>query len=133
MTAAQGSIQLTWSSYDLTFSEFLNDALPRTFVSTAALRTSATGSQVMSGAPFAARYIWAISAHLSASDAESLMNMFKAFDDTRSTGQLPVIAVDDYTFGSRVTGSAVFTTAPSISRAGAQKGFVQVDFAVSEV
>lgn len=133
MTAAKGSIQITWTTYDLTFSDFTEGALPRTFVSTSQLRTSSTGAQILSGAPYTAKFVWAVSANVTAADAENLMAMFKAFDDERSLGTLPVMTVDDYTFGSRVTAPAVFTTPPTIEKLGNLESHYTVSFGVTEV
>ena len=133
MTAAKGSIQIQWSTYDLTFSDFTDGSLPRSFVQTSDLRTSATGAQILSGAPYAAKTIWAISANVKAEDAESLLDMFSSFENSRSVGNLPAIAVDDYTFGGRVLKNAVFTTAPTVSKLGALESHYTVTFGITEV
>ena len=122
------SVRIQWSTYDFTFTDFTGGELPRTFVSTSALTRSATGAQVYGGAPYTAKYIWAISVVSDKEEARQIMDMFEAFDQERSTGNLPKITVTDTTFGPAVTGEAVFTTPPSVGRWG---GAAALSYAVS--
>lgn len=129
-----GSIRLQWSTYDLTLAEFAGGELPRNFVSTAALNRSATGAQVYSGAPYAAKYIWAINAICDEDRATTIMNMFAGFDSKRAQGELPQITVTDTTFGATINADGVFTTAPSVSRWGGPSSLAySVAFGITQV
>ena len=133
MAATAGQIELVYSTYTLNFSEFLDQELPRQFVSESSLSLSAQGAQVYSGAPFAAKYIWTINVPVTNAVAQDAVAAFQAFDTARANGDLPTVAVDDFTFGARVTGSAVFTTPPSISKFGRSTTHVVVTFGLSQV
>ena len=133
MAAQPGQLEISYGAFLLVFDTFVDGELPRTFVETAALSRSVTGTQVYSGAPYSAKYLWTINSRVTTLNAEELYLMFRAFDNERSTGGLPQIAIDDYTFMTRVTGQAVFTTAPTISRQGAQSQHMVINFGMSEV
>ena len=76
--AASGQLELVYSTYTLNFSEFLETDLPRQFVSESNLALSAQGAQVYSGAPFAAKYIWTISAPVTKQVARDIVAAFQA-------------------------------------------------------
>ena len=133
MAAAAGQLELVYSTYTFTFSEFLDMELPRQYVSDSSLTLSTQGAQVYSGAPFAAKFIWTVNCPVTNSVAQDITAAFDAFEAQRAGGALPTVAVDDFTFGSRVTGNAVFTTPPSISKFGRSTQFVVVTFGLSQV
>ena len=133
MAAALGQIELVYSTYTLTFSEFMATDLPRQFVSESNLALSAQGAQIYSGAPYAAKFVWTIDVPVTKQVAEDLISAYQEFEAERANGLLPTVAVDDYTFGSRVTGSAVFTTPPAISKFGLSPTHVLVTFGLSQV
>lgn len=118
MAATAGAIEISWSGSVFLFDRFTDEALPRNFVQTTALTTSTTGAQILSGPPIGARFIWAFSVIVSAATAQGVQQLFVDFDAQRALGELPVIAVDDKTFGAQVSADAVFTTPPSVSRFG---------------
>ena len=107
--------------------------LPRQYVGSSNLTLSTQGSQVYSGAPFAAKLIWTINCPVTNAVAQDITTAFDAFETQRANGALPTVAVDDFTFGSRVTGNAVFSTPPSISRFGLSTQLVVVTFGLSQV
>ena len=133
MAAASGQIELVYSTYTFNFSEFMTTDLCRQFVSESSLSLSAQGAQVYSGAPFTAKYVWTIDVPVTKQVAEDIVAAFEAFDLERANGALPTVAVDDFTFGSRVTGSAVFTTPPAISKFGLSTTQVLIAFGLSQV
>lgn len=133
MTAAAGQLELAYAPYTFNFSEFLDQELPRQFISESSLGLSAQGTQIYSGAPFAAKYIWTINVPVTKQVAQDIVAAFQAFDTERANGNLPVVSVDDFTFGSSVTGDAVFTTPPSISKFGRSTTHVVITFGLSQV
>lgn len=128
-----GQIRITYESYSVIFAVFIDRALPRTFVASTVYSQSMTGSQVLSGTPYAAKYLWTISSQVSDTDAESLMLMYRAFDAERSTGATPVILIEDRTFGATVTAHAVVTTPPTISKVGNLSDVCTVALGLTEV
>ena len=128
-----GQIKVTYEAYSVIFAVFTDVALPRTFVASTTYSQSLTGSQVISGTPYSAKYLWTISSQVSAEDAENLMLMYRAFDDMRSLGATPVVSVEDRTFGATVTANAVITTPPSISRVGSLGNTYAVALGLTEV
>ena len=133
MAAASGQLELVYSTYTFNFSEFMDQELPRQFVSEASLGLSAQGAQVYSGAPFGAKYIWTVMVPVTKQVAQDIEQAFITFDEQRANGLLPTVAVDDFTFGNRVTGTAVFTTPPSITKFGRSTTHVLVTFGLSQV
>ena len=133
MTVTAGQLELNYSTYTFNFSEFLDEDLPRQFVSESSLGVSAQGSQVYAGAPYTAKYIWTINCPVTKAEAESIVAAFQDFDSRRASGELPAIVVDDFTFGSRVVGNTVFSTPPSISKFGNSVTHAIVTFGLTQV
>ena len=99
--------------YDITFTEFADSALPRSYSSDVSYDLSANGATILSGPAFRQKYIWAISAHQRPEKAQEFDAMFRAWDEDRSNGYNAAVGIIDDTFGTQVSGSAVFSTAPS--------------------
>lgn len=128
------SIRLVYDAYDLEFTDFVDGALPRTFVATAALNRSATGAQILSGTPYATKFIWAINAIVTKEVALEVMNMFAAWDTERATGSRPTVSITDTTFGSSLAADGVITTAPTVQRwGGASSKHYSVAFGLTQV
>ena len=54
----RGELNVMGKTRDISeFTDFVDGALPRTFVATAALNRSATGAQILSGTPYATKFI----------------------------------------------------------------------------
>lgn len=133
MTAAAGQIELTYSTYTFSFSEFLDEDLPRQFISEASVGVSAQGAQIYAGAPYTAKHIWTINCPVTKVEAQSIVAAFQDFDSRRASGELPTVTVDDFTFGSRVTANTVFSTPPSVSKFGNSTTHAIITFGLTEV
>ena len=112
------SIRLEYDTYDVEYADFVDGALPRTFIATAALTRSVTGAQVLSGTPYATKYIWAINVVVTKEVALETMSMFAAWDAERANGTQPTVTLTDTTFGDSISSQAVLTTAPTVQRWG---------------
>lgn len=99
--------------YDITFTEFTDSSLPRTYSGDTSYGQSVTGASVLTGPAYMQKYIWTISAHLTPSKAQELDAMFRDWDLDRSSGQSAAVGIIDRTFGSEVNSSALFSTPPS--------------------
>ena len=117
--------------YSFTFENFTDNALPRTYQANASFSQSANGTSIISGPAYRQKYVWAISALVSTTEATSFDTMFQAWDTDRSNGLAAACGVSDETFGSTVSSSAVFSTPPSYLRMG--PGFTLVAFGLTEV
>jgi hypothetical protein len=133
MTAAVGQLELVYSTYSFNFSEFLDEDLPRQFISDSSVGVSAQGAQIYSGAPYTAKYIWTINCPVTKAEAQSIVAAYQDFDSLRAGGGLPTVAVDDLTFGSRETANAVFSTPPSVSKLGRSPTHVLITFGLTQV
>jgi len=99
--------------YDITFTDFTDSSLPRTYMADASYDMSANGASILGGPAFRQKYIWTISCHQTPAKAQELDAMFRAWDIDRSDGYAAAIGIVDETFGSQVTTSALFSTPPS--------------------
>lgn len=104
--------------YNIVFDRFSDAEIARTYAGTASFSRGVAGSSVLSGPPVRQRYIWAISATLKNSEAQSLDAMFRAWDADRAAGHAAAIGIVDETFGDRVAASAVITTPPTFGKQG---------------
>jgi len=120
MTVSQIGVSYTPAGgspvYSFVFKEFVDTALPRSYIGSASFEISAGGTAVLSGPTVRERHIWAISAVLPKAQAESFDAMFKAWDNDRSDGLAAAVGVIDETFGPDVNTNAVFSTPPTYSR-----------------
>jgi len=102
--------------YSFTFSEFSGAELPRTYQGNTTFSQSASGTSIITGAPYRQKYIWAISGPMTTAQAASFDAMFQAWDVDRSNGLAAAVGVTDETFGTTVNTSAVISTPPTYSR-----------------
>lgn len=99
--------------YDITFTEFTDNSLPRGYLAEASYETSANGATILGGPAFRQKYFWTISCHQSPAKAQELDAMFRAWDQDRSNGYSAAIGLIDETFGPQISTSALFSTPPS--------------------
>ena len=117
--------------YDITFTDFTDNSLPRVYDSSLNYGQSVTGASVLTGPAFRQKYMWTISAHLTKTKALELDAMFQAWDEDRSNGLNAAVGLIDKTFGPEISTSAIFSTTPSyVYYSGA---VVVVSFGLSEV
>lgn len=102
--------------YNLSFSDFTDQALPRSYGDSANLGRSANGATILTGPAFRQKYIWAISCIVPTADAESLDLLFRGWDTDRAAGLAAAVGVLDETFGSPVSSNTTFSTPPSFDR-----------------
>ena len=119
------------TAYNLTFREFSTQTIGRSYLPQVELSRAVSGSQILTGPPNRAKYLWAISAPLKKEDALVLDSMYRAWDQDRGTGISAAVGILDQNFGPDVSGSAVFSTPPSFTYIS--KTFIVVDFALTEV
>ena len=119
------------TAYNLTFREFTSQEIARTYLPQGDFSRSVSGSQILTGAPVRAKFLWAISAPLQKSDALILDSMYRAWDQDRGSGISAAVGILDQNFGPDVSGSAVFSTAPGFTYLS--KTFIICDFALTEV
>lgn len=117
--------------YDITFTEFTDSSLPRTYIADASYELSASGASILSGPAFRQKYIWAISCHQTPAKAQELDAMFRAWDEDRSNGYSAAVGIVDQTFGPQVTASGLFSTPPSYVYVS--PSITLVSFGISEV
>lgn len=96
-------------------------AEPRQFVEVAQLSFSVPGTATQIGGSRPNRMTWAVSAFADDDTCYSLDELYRAWDATRASGQVAVVAVTDQTrvrdpINSPITASAVFTAAPIFER-----------------
>lgn len=117
--------------YSFVFDNFGDNALPRTYQSTASFSTSANGTSIISGPAYRQKYIWAFSSIITKEEAAQFDAMFQAWDSDRAAGLPAALGVTDETFGATVSTSAIVSTPPSYVRMGPR--LTMVAFALTEV
>ena len=117
--------------YRFIFDNFGDDALPRSYQASASFSESANGTSIVSGPAFRQKYVWVISSIVTKVEAESIDQMFQAWDTDRATGLPAAFGITDNTFGPSLSTSAIVSTPPSYVRMGPQ--FMLVSLGLSEV
>lgn len=117
--------------YSFVFNEFGDNALPRTYQSTASFSQSANGTSILAGPAYRQKYLWVISSIIDTSVAAQFDVMFESWDSDRSQGLPAACGITDETFGAVVNASAIFSTPPSFVRMGPR--LTMVSFALTEV
>ena len=118
-------------AYNITFKEFDGREIARSYQSTASFDRSLTGTQILSGPPTRAKYIWTVSAYITKEKALIVDELFRAWDLDRSTGLAAAVGVLDQNFGPDINGSAVISTPPTFSYYS--ESFVSVTLGLIEV
>jgi len=117
--------------YNFVFDNFGDNAIPRTYQSSATFTQSANGTSILDGPGFRQKYIWAFSSVVPSAEAAQFDAMFQAWDTDRAAGLPAAVGITDETFGPTVTTSAVISTPPTYVYMGPQ--LMMVAFALAEV
>lgn len=134
--AAPG-ITLTFGAQTLRLERFNGAGAQRSYVDTASISFSVTGSAVQSGNTRPNRRLWTISTVLEKDDAYDILDLYEAWDTQRATGAVAVVAlVDEITTrdpATPITTSVVFSEAANIELIGNGSPLYRVSFGLSEV
>lgn len=117
--------------YNFVFDNFGDNALPRTYQSTASYSESANGTSIISGPAYRQKYIWVISSIIETPLAANFDSLFQSWDTDRAKGLPAACGITDTTFGAIVDTNAIFSTPPSYVRMGPR--LTLVSFALTEV
>ena len=118
--------QDTGTSYNVVFRDFTSPDIPRSWQGTAGFARSLTGANVLKGPRYQQKYQWTIDCILPTEDAERLDKMYAAWDVDRADGKAVAVGILDTCFGDDVSGSAVFTVAPTYTYAGPRHTIVSL-------
>lgn len=118
-------------SYNLTFRDFTSTDLPRSFSNVAGFNRSQTGALIQQGPRFRQKYVYAIDCMVETSVAESLENLYAAWDQDRSTGRAVGLGLVDDCFGATKSMTVTFTVAPTFTYAGPRHTIVS--FGLQEI
>lgn len=110
--------QASGVSYNLVFDFFTGNELARTYEQSATFSRGVSGQQLITGRPGRQKNIWALSVFVSAVEAKTLDDMFKAWDLDRGDGKAAAVGITDETLFDPLSTSAVFSTPPSFIRTG---------------
>lgn len=121
----------TGGSYNITFDQFSEVELARTYSETTEFQRGVSGTQLITGRPGRSKYIFAIAAYVDETTARELDDMFQAWDVDRGKGLAAAVGVIDETGFKTENTSAVFTTPPSYAKAG--PNYYAVSFGLTEV
>lgn len=104
--------------YNFQIDNFGDNAMPRSYTSSALFNTSASGANLLGGPAYRQKYQWVVSTIMQTTDAESFDIMFQAWDSDRASGLSAACGIIDQTWGPDVDTNAVFVTPPSYTRLG---------------
>lgn len=114
-----GSITISLGVNSVTFDKFSDDNLPRSYITQASLNFSQLGVGYGTGPVVRQKRLWTVSAFATASEYQTLIDIFEAWDDIRTTGtNLATVSLVDTTLGATVTADVFFTTAPELTKLG---------------
>jgi len=127
-------LRLQFGTYTQTLDRFSGGGAQRTYVDTATLDFSATGTAIQSGSTRSARRIWAVSLLLNKDDAFDLQDLYEAWDTERASGGTAVVSLTDQITGrNSFTANTVFTEAVNIELVGNGAPLYRVSFSLTEV
>lgn len=118
-------------SYNILVDMFSGAEVARTYDQSVSFERGISGQQLIQGRPGRQKFIWAISAVLTDTEAKVVDDMFKAWDADRATGLSVACGITDETLFDPLTTSAVFSTPPSYIRMGPHH--YTVSFGLTEV
>lgn len=114
-----GSITISLGVNSVTFDKFSDENLPRSYITQASLNFSQLGVGYGTGPVVRQKRLWTVSAFATASEYQTLNDIFEAWDDIRTTGtNLATVSLVDTTLGATVTADVFFTTAPELTKLG---------------
>jgi len=130
-------LTLSFSTYTVRLERFSGGGAQRSYVDTASLNFSATGSAVQSGNTRAARRLWTVNLLVKSEDAYELEDLYEAWDTLRATGANAIVAItDEITVrdsAAPITANTVFTEPVSLEVVGNGNPLYRVSFGLSEV
>tara|TARA_B100000902_G_scaffold353442_1_gene364879 strand:+ start:457 stop:852 length:396 start_codon:yes stop_codon:yes gene_type:complete len=128
------ALQLSFGSYNITLDRFGGGGAQRTYVDTATLNFSTTGTAIQSGSSRAARRLWAVDLLLNKADAFELQDLYEDWDTARAGGSAAIISLTDQITGrNSFTANTVFTEAVNIELVGNGAPLYRVSFSLTEV
>lgn len=128
------ALTLSFGSYNITLERFSGGGAQRTYVDTAVLNFSATGTAVQSGSTRAARRLWSVSLLLNKNDAFELQDLYEDWDAVRAGGGAAIVNLTDQITGrNQFTANTVFTEAVNIELVGNGAPLYRVNFGLTEV
>lgn len=134
---ASPGISLTFGAYAVRLERFNGAGAQRSYVDTASIQFSVTGSAVQSGNTRPNRRLWTISTVLEKDDAYDLQDLYEANDTARATGAVAVVAlVDEITARDPATpieANVVFSDPVNLERVPNGSPLYRVSFGLSEV
>lgn len=101
--------------YEITFRQFTNEQVMRTYQPQVNFERTLGGANVLSGPANVSKYIWGVSGVTDKAVGLQLDALYQAWNLDRASGIAAAVAVLDETWGNIGTRSAVFTTPPTFS------------------
>ena len=111
-------------TYNIVFTDFTSQDLPRQWENAASFGRSQTGALLQQGPRFSQKYIWTIDCLIDTDVAEDLNALYAAWDYDRSLGMSVAVGITDATFGEPIQSQATFSTAPTFTYASPRKTIV---------
>jgi hypothetical protein len=128
------ALTLSFSTYNVRLEKFSGGGAQRTYVDTATLNFSSTGTAVQSGSSRAARRLWTVSLLVNKTEAFELQDLYEDWDTLRASGGSAIIAVtDEITGRNSFTANTVFTEPVNIELVGNGAPLYRVSFGLTEV
>lgn len=101
--------------YEITFRQFTNQQVMRTYQPTVSFQRSVSGTNVLAGPSEVSKFVWGVSGRTDKTIGLQLDEMFRAWSADRAAGLAAAVAVLDETWGDIGTRNAVFTTPPTFT------------------
>lgn len=130
-------ILLNYEAYTVRLERFSGGGAQRSYVDSATLNFSATGSAVQSGSTRVARRLWTVNLLVKKEDAFTLQGLYEAWDSSRASGANAVVSITDEITVQDPTVPiqtlTVFTEPVSLEVVGNGTPLYRVSFGLSEV
>ena len=130
-------LTLSFSTYTVRLERFSGGGAQRSYIDTASLNFSATGSAIQSGNTRAARRLWTVNLLAEKADAFLLEDLYEAWDTMRATGANAIVSISDEVTvrdsTTPISANTVFTDPVGIELLGNGSPLYRVSFGLSEV
>ena len=107
--------QTNSGSWNIVFSEFTSNDIPRTYSGEATFEYSTDGSLVLGGPAYVQKYLWTIDCIITKTAGLELDQLYREWDTDRASLLAAAVGIVDDTWGPQYTGNAVFASPPKFT------------------
>lgn len=105
----------TTGSWNIVFSRFTGNEIPRSYSGEASFEYSSDGSLLLGGPAYAQKHLWTIDCMIPKAKGLELDALYKAWDTDRAGLLSAAVGIIDDCWGPTYSGNAIFATPPAFT------------------